>query len=224
MLRALEVLTALMLTAAIGGAQQQADTDGDSITDSVEQQIGTDPANPETLELIADDGMGAADTSRKSACIPAGDYGKVWFAPVARGRYLWKIEMAEQVIWPQEPYEVRILYIDADNDPATGRPDNGPGCDIMLYPDRANRLIEWPEAVRSIAVAHGNAWKILVEDHPGSETTDLLRARVQRMIGCHLHGWVSGFAGSRDIEPGDGVPVVILALSCVLVEQLHAED
>ncbi len=154
MRRLAPVIAILMLSAAAVAAQ---DTDGDTISDEIERQLALDPAFPEPLELIFEDGTGDEDTNRGAELVPQGDFTRIWFAPVARGRYLWKIDLAGETAWPHPSYECRILYVDADNDETTGRPDAGPGCDIMFYPDREDRLIGWPRPVRSAATSDGRS-------------------------------------------------------------------
>lgn len=153
----LAVMTLTLLTGA--AFAQPADTDGDTIPDAIEAQIATDPDFAEPLELLFEDPTGEADTSRGADCVPFGDFGRIWFAPVAEGRFLWKIDLAAETQWPPAPHDVRILYVDADNDPSTGRPDMGPGCDIMFYlsPNREDRLIDWGDAVTSVTASDGRS-------------------------------------------------------------------
>jgi len=141
------------------------DADGDTIPDAIEAQIATDPRFPEPLELLYEDGSGEADTSIGAECVPYGDYTHIWFAPVARGRYLFRIDLAGETQWPPASHDVRILYVDADNDQTTGRPDAGPGCDIMFYlsPTRENRLIGWNRPVASVAAADGRSIYVVVD-------------------------------------------------------------
>lgn len=162
MTRTIAALIALALGSSTAIAQQalpRADTDGDGIPDAIEQQLATDPNFPEPLELLYEDGTGETDTNIGAECVPYGDYARIWFAPVARGRYLWKIDLASPTDWPPLSHDVRILYVDADNDPSTGRPDAGPGCDIMFYidPARENRLIDWSYPVGSVTASDGNS-------------------------------------------------------------------
>ncbi len=133
------------------------DTDGDTIPDAIEVEIATDPAFAEPLELLWEDGTGDADARKGAELIPAGDYTNIWFAPVARGRYVWKIDLAAETEWPYPSHDVRILYVDADNDETTGRPDAGPGCDIMFYPDREDRMIGWTRPMKSVAASDGKS-------------------------------------------------------------------
>lgn len=153
------ILALMTLLLAVPAFAQQVDTDGDTIPDAIEQQIATDPDFAEPLELIHEDGTGEADTSIGAECVPYGDYTRIWFAPVARGRYLWKIDLAAETEWPPQSHDVRILYVDADNDPSSGRPDMGPGCDIMFYidPARENRLIDWSYPVGSVTAGDGDS-------------------------------------------------------------------
>ncbi|MBD3292383.1 MAG: hypothetical protein GF393_05630, partial [Armatimonadia bacterium] len=159
----LAVMTLMLLTGT--AFAQQADSDGDTIPDVIEAQIATDPDFAEPLELLYEDPIGEADTSRGAECVPFGDFGRIWFAPVAKGRYLWKIDLAAETEWPPARHDVRILYVDADNDPSTGRQDMGPGCDIMFYlsPGRDNRLIDWEGSVTSVTASDGDSIYLVAE-------------------------------------------------------------
>ncbi len=160
--RAILALMMLALLTTAASAQQalpRPDSDGDTIPDAIEQQLATDPNFAEPLELLFEDGTGEADTSLGTECLPYGDFARIWFAPVARGRFLWKIDLAEPTEWPPLNHDVRLLYVDADNDRTTGRPDSGPGCDIMFYidPARENRLIDWAYPVGSATASDGSS-------------------------------------------------------------------
>lgn len=153
----------LALVALIVVPARAQDTDGDTIPDAIEAQIGTDPAFAEPLELLYEDGTGDADTSKGAELIPEGDFTRIWFAPVARRRYLWKIDLAAEPPWPHPSHDVRILYVDADSDRTTGRPDSGPGCDIMFYSDRHDNLIGWTRPLKSVKASDGTSIYIVAD-------------------------------------------------------------
>ncbi|MEA3400997.1 MAG: hypothetical protein U9R79_07070 [Armatimonadota bacterium] len=110
------VLVALL--AVVPAAAQ--DTDGDGLSDSLEEQLLTDPQFAETLEVVLED-----DTYEPTAQRPAHfDVTRVRFGNVARARWLWAIEFAQPYTFDNTTL---ILYVDADNNPETGRP--GMGCE-----------------------------------------------------------------------------------------------
>ncbi len=160
MQRVAMIIAGLILAAAMVAAQ---DTDGDTIPDAIEAQIATDPNFAEPLELLWEDGTGEADAHKGATLIPAGDFTRIWFAPVARGRWLWKIDLAGETTWPHPSHDVRILYVDADNDRTTGRPDSGPGCDIMFYSDRHDNLIGWTRPMKSVKASDGKSIYIVAD-------------------------------------------------------------
>lgn len=162
MTRAALFATFALVALVVAPARAQ-DTDGDTIPDAIEAQIATDPAFAEPLELLYEDGTGDADATKGAELIPAGDFTRIWFAPVARRRYLWKIDLAAETAWPHPSHDVRILYVDADNDRTTGRPDSGPGCDIMFYSDRHDNLIGWTRPLKSVKASDGTSIYIVAD-------------------------------------------------------------
>lgn len=108
-----------MLLAATTLAWAQ-DTDGDGLSDATEKLLLTDPNFAETLEVVAELPTYTPTPERPARY----DLTRVRFGNVAHGRWLWALEFAE-------PYSFEnasiILYVDADNNPATGR--EGMGCE-----------------------------------------------------------------------------------------------
>ena len=111
------------------------DMDGDGIGDDDERVLGMDPAFAEPFELLCDDGVkGAGDSSVRPDLLPCRDFTKVFFAPVARGRYAWRVDFVEPFVPGDDT--VFILYMDIDNNPETGRQDKAfaRGVDVMFRP------------------------------------------------------------------------------------------
>ncbi len=153
----LVLAVALSVAPALG---QAADTDGDTIPDAVEAKLGMDPTFKHELELIYEDGaQDAGDESFGKELVPYGDFTRISFCPVARMRYLWKIEFAAEVPWPPASYDAIILYVDADNDRDTGRRDKewAYGTDMMLRPVRGAQMYAWPGQVLATGCADGNS-------------------------------------------------------------------
>ncbi|MGC9316998.1 MAG: hypothetical protein ACP5KN_03050 [Armatimonadota bacterium] len=125
-MRAIIAIMAALLAVVPIAAQ---DTDGDGLSDDLEEQLLTDPEFAEPLEVVLEDG-----TYEPTAQRPAHfDVTRVRFGNVARGRWLWAIEFAQPYTFDNTTL---ILYVDADNDPETGRP--GMGCETT-YGHRTGR-------------------------------------------------------------------------------------
>lgn len=103
-----------------------ADTDGDGISDEHEQVLGTDPALPETLTVVNEDGP-TPEAQRGPGYDPTKDIVRVEFGHVAEDRYLWRTTFAAP---PRLEDTVHHYYIDADDNPDTGR--EGMGVEYML--------------------------------------------------------------------------------------------
>lgn len=120
-------LFALMAAMICGlGTAYAQDTDGDGLSDEVERSLGTDPKLPETLVVVHEPGP-VAENKRGAGYDPTKDVVRVEFGHVAENRYLWRTTFAAA---PNLPNTVHHYYIDADNDPKTGR--EGRGVEYML--------------------------------------------------------------------------------------------
>jgi len=105
---------------AAGEVAHARDTDGDGLTDAVEERLGTNKDVREQLQSL-----GEYPANRKEQAEL--DIVRVDFGNVAKNRWLWAIRFAE-------PYTLEnaqlIVYLDADDDRTTGRKELG--CEWML--------------------------------------------------------------------------------------------
>lgn len=125
MKRVLLLATMALLTLALTPVFA-ADTDGDGLADDHEQILGTDPKLPETLVVVHEDGP-TPEAQRGAGYDPTKDVISVEFGHVAEDRYLWRTTFAAP---PRLEDTVHHYYIDADNNPDTGR--EGYGVEYML--------------------------------------------------------------------------------------------
>lgn len=116
------LLSMVLLTAAATYAQ---DADGDGLSDAVEERLGTDKEFAETLITLATFPAGNTEAARKQ---PELDITRVDFGNVAKDRWLWAIHFAKPYTFANS---LLIIYLDADNNPNTGR--KSIGCEVMLY-------------------------------------------------------------------------------------------
>ncbi|MEI6503908.1 MAG: hypothetical protein WCP21_23085, partial [Armatimonadota bacterium] len=115
------LLLGLLLTATLAvPALALQDSDRDGLPDAVEEQLATDPEVAEALQPIG-------TFTRPEGPQAELKFARVELANVAKDRWLWAFHF-------QKPYTLAnaslILYLDADNNPKTGR--TGMGCEYML--------------------------------------------------------------------------------------------
>ncbi|MGD9495657.1 MAG: hypothetical protein AB7Y46_05040 [Armatimonadota bacterium] len=145
----------LMLFGLVWPACAQ-DADGDGIPDAVEERIGSDPTLATPLTTVFEDhAKGAGDESVGAELQVAHDLLGVAFGGVARGRWVWRLDFTEP--WTVRGDVALIVYVDADNDPTTGREGGGvQGTDLMIRPD-AVTAHGCPGAPRYTSAADGNS-------------------------------------------------------------------
>ena len=124
--RSIALIAALLLIPCTWSIAQDADADG--IPDEIEAALGTNPNAAEDLLLIVDDER--KDQTAEQATRNAPDIISVAAVHVAADRYLWRIEFAGAF---RPAGTALLLYLDADNNPNTGRQDSAgvKGTDIM---------------------------------------------------------------------------------------------
>ncbi|HUS81581.1 MAG TPA: fibronectin type III domain-containing protein, partial [Armatimonadota bacterium] len=130
-------MMAVLVVACIPAAWAQ-DADGDGMSDATERALGTNPAVAEQFTQVYEDkAKGDGDETVGADLQVAHDLVTVSFASVAKGRGVWRLDFTEP--WVVRGDVALIVYIDADNDPDTGRQGGGTqGTDVMLRPEAAS--------------------------------------------------------------------------------------
>ncbi len=118
--RSLRIAMVLIATSGLAAAGRCQDADGDGLPDAIEERLGTDPQTSEELVVLGEFPAGSEDH-------PELDLVRVEFGNVAENRWLWAIHSAEAYTFENSSI---IIYLDADNEAATGR--TGMGCEVML--------------------------------------------------------------------------------------------
>lgn len=111
----------LALLPICSGASFANDADGDGIPDDVEAGLGSDPRSAETFATIWErpSGKGPGDPGRSPS--------RVSLANAGGNRFIWRIDFMA----PYPTNSSLLLYLDADDNAATGR-QPGHGCEFML--------------------------------------------------------------------------------------------
>ncbi|MGC9320543.1 MAG: fibronectin type III domain-containing protein, partial [Armatimonadota bacterium] len=122
------IIAAVVLTCGLALAQD-ADTDSDGIPDMAEQVLGMDARRADDMHLIYQDGSVADGDQVAGNFEQANDFTDLYFGNVAGDRWVWRLDFADDF---RRPGTILILYLDCDNDTATGRQDGMLGTDMML--------------------------------------------------------------------------------------------
>jgi len=111
----------LALLPACAGASFAEDADGDGILDSLETVLGSDPASAERFTPIW----------QRAVTKPSADTGRtpesVSLANAGGNRFIWRVDFMAA----HPTNSSLLLYLDADNNPGTGRQPKH-GCEFML--------------------------------------------------------------------------------------------
>ncbi len=164
---------AVMLTALLLVLVQIAPppANADDLPAEIKLELGADPAA--SLEMTV------LHSAERGDEIRVGDEREVahelvavHFASLGQGRSLWRLQFTEP--WEQRGDVALILYIDADNDPDTGRQGGGVhGTDIMLRPDTLS-IHDYPASVHHVAAAHGDSLYFTLEAPLNIEDGEIL--------------------------------------------------
>jgi hypothetical protein len=124
------LLTAIvgLALALCGGALLAQDTDGDGVSDAIEGRLATDPNVADELVAIAEDPTG--EGAEREQYARGYDLTGVLFGNVGQDRYVWCLEFVDDFLADNA---IVILYVDADNDPSTGRKQGAEGTDYQLH-------------------------------------------------------------------------------------------
>jgi hypothetical protein len=131
LLRWMTVVLVAFLPGMLRAAEPDAKRDG--IDEAQEDVLGIELPSLERLQMVLDDGPESAAARARETYDGSKDVTEVEFCHVGDDRYLWRVTFAEP---PRLDDTVLHLYVDADDDPATGR--KGPagsgiaGTDFML--------------------------------------------------------------------------------------------
>ena len=147
-MRYLSVAVSLVLLAATGVWAQ--DQDGDTIPDAVEALLATDPTVADELVLVKEDDTREGDDREQYD--PCHDITAVLFGHGGGDRFVWCVEFLEDFC-PAD--STVILYIDADNDEATGRQTGSVGTEFMLHSSggSASATVYHPDGTRGLGAS-----------------------------------------------------------------------
>jgi hypothetical protein len=225
---ALMLLISLSLPAA-GPATRDAavDTDGDGIGDALEQALGCNPEVAETLTLVHHDPTLAEGdrTHANRKAVP--DMTDVWFGNVAQNRWLWRIDFADAF---EGTGTNVLLYVDADNDPATGRQGGATGTDVRLMYHNGgpslviqnSRVLSRDRSLRSVAVGHSVYFCMDLNVNLNDEGECDFRARLLcQLSAAPADSDMADWFPLRNVRPEDRPKCPVGTLSQMLSEGMH---
>ena len=157
------ICLAIVLCSSVYSGPAPVDTDNDGIPDAVERRLAMDPNRPDKLDLVHDDkAKGQGDKSCGADLRDAYDFTRVYFGNVARDRYVWRVDFTKPPL-PNQTIAF-IIYVDADNDPNTGRTGGFKGTDIMIRPDQVQAFGPMREALpNGVSAVVGNTQYFVVD-------------------------------------------------------------
>ena len=220
-IRPLGLVLTLSLTSAIVAAALP-DRDGDGILDEHEAILGTDPASPEALRVVIDDGPEPEKTRKTPGYDATKDILRIEFGHVAGDRCLWRATFAAE---PRLADTVFHLYVDADADAETGRKvkppapegrDRAPhhGTDYMLsvVGGRGTSSRYNPDGTRTTGpvVTHVVHGKTLLVSADVDVTRDAKGIRCALYVLCHTTtqaGQQTRMSDSTGKHPIAGIPL-----------------
>ncbi|MGI5818847.1 MAG: hypothetical protein ACOX9R_12205 [Armatimonadota bacterium] len=151
-------IIALFVGAALSAWAQ--DARPEDLPAAIRAELGADPTAPIVMTPVHSKDAGdqiIIGAEREMAH----ELVAVHFASLAQGRSLWRLQFTEP--WEERGDVALIVYIDADNDPQTGRQGGGvQGTDLMLRPDRLENHGLPATVLRAIA-AHGDSLYITLD-------------------------------------------------------------
>ena len=160
----------------------QPDADRDGIPDTVELVLGMDARRRDVMYHVHHDQTIAEGERVHSRRKKVPDLADFYFGNVAGNRWVWRIDFADQF---EGVGANLLLYVDADNDPATGRQGGATGTDVrLMYYNgsfttvvRNSRVMARDRGLRGVATGHSLYFCIDLNFHTDATGNSHFRAR-----------------------------------------------